>query len=158
MEYYDSIDNALLYSHYSSRNIKLLINPEVVSLLDQHGLHLLPTSTHRIIYNNNNDAKTDAYGRSRAMTDLQINKNIFKSNTLLSKNSGFDSDLLSAENLQNLVNVQMISKIQKRKRNDEIKNGIGIEVNKLNAKMIKIEDLMRQDINFQKDSFEERKK
>lgn len=36
MEYYDSINNSLLYSYYSQRNIAMLTNSEVTSVLDKN--------------------------------------------------------------------------------------------------------------------------
>jgi hypothetical protein len=46
MEYYDSIHNSKLYNHYNQKNINLLTDEDVITLLDKHGD--LDTSTVKI--------------------------------------------------------------------------------------------------------------
>ena len=73
MEYYDSINNSLLHSHYSQRNINLLTNPEVVKVLEtsfcadndkKTNLNLLEETPYKIV------------------DKEEIKKKVYKQNTL----------------------------------------------------------------------------
>jgi hypothetical protein len=167
MEYYDSINNPILYSHYSNRNIKMLINPEVVAALDKSkgrkskdlpSLEILDDTPYKIV------------------DQPKFNLNIYKQNTML---SGRDSYLTNGLNqleydFNNFLTVNdqestiLSSNFIKRSYTTMNKNKKEFfevcrkeaqsEVNNLETKLNKIEDLMSEDLNSQMDLFEERKR
>lgn len=85
MEYYDSINNHLLYLHYSQRNAGILTNPEVSGILDKIdasedsgvSANILGETPYNLVTQNNTNIEN-------------LKRNLFKKNTMLGPN-GRDS-------------------------------------------------------------------
>ena len=168
MEYYDSVNNPMIYSHYSSRNINMLINPEVTAVLDKFGgrkskdlpsIEILNDSPYKTISN-----KT-------------FNLDVYRKNTLLSHRESIDlgrlsqlgfNPLLTTHNFrderESVISVdsrqraQSTKKENKRHLIDECRKGVQSEIKSLEEKMNNIENLIDKNLDQQYDSFIERKK
>lgn len=166
MEYYDSINNTLLYSHYSNRNIKMLLNPEVISALDKSksrkskdlpSLEILDDSPYKTV------------------DEPKFNINIYKQNTMFtSRDSSLTNPFSQLEyDFNNFLTIndqdssiissdfkkRSFTTLNKNKKEffEVCKKEAKSEVNNLEFKLNKIEDLMSEDLNSQMDLFEERK-
>jgi hypothetical protein len=82
MEYYDSHDNSLLYSHYNNKNINLLLHPDVAKVLDKFdlrrtsdlkGIQALMENPYKVIHAKKEDIvipKIETIDTSRVLNNL----------------------------------------------------------------------------------------
>ena len=159
MEYYDSINNPLLYSHYCQRNTNMLVNPEVISVLDQSEgkdisvkIEVIHDHPYKIISNRDN-----AY----------LKKNLFKQNSLINNQresefwleNEFEYDKKRKDSTSySEMGHSSSHYMEKKQINQELKKGVQTEFEKLETKLNNIENILDSDIVTQKSSFEERKK
>jgi hypothetical protein len=175
MEYYDSVSNSLLYSHYSQRNVNMLTNPDVTNVLDNADKSKQVGSKIDIFKQNDNPYQTIS------KMDVEMAKRfVFKQNTLfkhhergseLQDHETYDMMHLEINNKENVpyVNknkttiprssaISSVDRAQKKYFNETIKNEIKNEMQVLESKLDKIENIVSHDINSQINSFEEKRK
>ena len=155
MEYYDSINNSLLHSHYSQRNINLLTNPEVVKVLETSQSDNKSSNDNKL--SNLNILEETPY---KIVDKEMIKKSVFKQNTMknLFDDAGMSSynynDGVSRLNSGYDTNSNVTSN---RVKKEELKKGIKSEVEKLENKMNSISNIMNDQLSSQTSSFLERK-
>jgi len=195
MEYYDSVNNTLLYSHYSQRNANILTNNEVISALDNTKPDKINCIGKKIQVFNQNETPY----KTVSAVNLDIaRKLLLKQNSMFNINNGREtreslkshnerenvkryeneyqnfkktedsvsyrhslSSLNKSESDSNLIrNSVFLNQIKSNKKyfNENIKKGVKSEIDTLNKKMDKIENIINTDIITQQNSFAEKMK
>lgn len=174
MEYYDSMSNPQLYLHFSQKNIGMLTNPEVTSVLDLAEKNKQLGSKINL-FNNDTPYKIVSHSLRRLNTmpdgdgrdDISQCESTYQSGYLNTHTNGCQiyeeeqpniEDYTRAKILSRDSNVNGLDRIQRKTFHDNVKKGVQKEMNKLDDKLNQVENIVNQDMDTQKLSFEERKK
>jgi len=143
MEYYDSINNHVLYSYYCKKNVAVLTDPDVVSFLDNNPKVDLLTDMNLF-----NEDKKD-YKNEKITLNRKSKENIKKnSNTSNHKFLGLDN--------QRDISILITRPINNNSR-DMVNSIINQEIDKLKSTFDKINYCIEKEISNQAKCFLQRK-
>jgi hypothetical protein len=141
MEYYDSVENKTLYSHYSQRNIALLTNSEVTEILDKNG-------------GVDFSAEIDLFATQKpaqAKKSVLFELNDSQSHYNFNNSKGLRKSLLSdLDNKSTATN--------KRANKDMIRKAVKQEIEKYNTSLKNVDLVLKHEIDSQMNNFNEKRK
>lgn len=149
MEYYDSVNNNILYSHYLQKNTNFLINPEVITILDKsektNGIKInIIENPYKII------SQSGQYRNKHSF--------ISSNETTISLKNDLNGHAISLTEIPFTRALTQFDFTKKSTKYNEIKQQSLDEIEKSNVNLDKIIFQMENELNIQKNSFELTKK